>query len=287
MLGFKDFANLAKDGVIFPKYSFEVARDAQEQTLRTISNLLLAERGDYRDLFTTRKTFLSPALASIYKIPFTGAQGRWAAYELPEGDPRAGILSHISFVALQSHPGRTSPTLRGKALRELVLCQKVPPPPGNVSFTAVQDVNSTVHKTARARLGAHATEAMCAGCHKITDPMGLALEHFDSSGAFRTTENGETIDTTGELNGVKFADAPGLGKAVHDSDATPACLVNRLYTYGMGRPVLKGEQEWLGDMRKSFAADGYRLPSLLRTIATSDAFYRVAPPVQKAEVASP
>jgi hypothetical protein len=205
---------------------------------------------------------------------------------MPEGDPRGGILSQISFVALHSHPGRTSPTLRGKAIRELVLCQKVPPPPGNVNFTAVQDTASKVHRTARSRLTAHATEAMCTGCHKITDPIGLALENFDSSGAYRTSENDEKIDTAGDLNGVKFADAVGLGKVIHDSEATPSCLVNRLYAYGMGRSATKDEQAWLTYVKDSFAAAGYRLPALLRTIATSDAFYRVGAPVQRAD-ASP
>ena len=281
MFGFKEFSTVDKDGVIFPKYSSAVERDAQEQTLRTIVDVLIARRADYRDIFTTRKTFLSRALASIYGVSFTGEQGGWSAFEFPEGDPREGLLTHVSFVALHSHPGRTSPTLRGKALRELMLCQKVPAPPGDVDFSIVQNTNSVQHKTARARLNAHATEPMCAGCHKITDPLGLALENFDSSGEFRTTENGVGIDTSGEFGSVAFDGPIGLGRAIRESGAAPNCVVNRLYSYGVGRIPAESEKSFLTYLQREFADGGYRFPDLLRLIATSEAFYRAEFPNTK------
>jgi hypothetical protein len=278
MLGFDEFETLAKDGTIFPKFNSHVARDAQEQTLRTITDLLVTDKGDYRDIFTTRKTYLSPLLASVYSVPFVDPVGGWAAYEFPEGDPRAGIVSQVAFVALHSHPGRSSPTLRGKAVREVLLCQRVPSPPANVNFTLVQDTKNPQYKTARARLGAHATDPTCAGCHKIMDPIGLGLEAFDSGGSLRSSENGEVIDTHGELDGMKFADAAGLAKAVHDDAAAPACVVTRAFSYGVGRLPAKSEGELVKNLQKSFKDDGYRFPALLRRIATSPDFYRVAPP---------
>jgi len=281
MLGFDAFESLSKDTTIYPKFTFKVSKQAQEQTMLTIVDELLTRHGDYRNLFTTRKTFLTPTLASLYRIPLAqeapnGAPDIWQAYEYPEGDPRSGILTQASFVTLHSHPGRTSPTLRGKALREAILCQKVPDPPGNVNFTVVQDTSNPVYKTARARLNAHATEAMCTGCHKITDPMGLALENFDSAGSFRQTENGEVIDTAGALDGVKFSNAAELGKVVHSSPSATSCLVNRVYSYATGRPANKGEADWMKYLGTAFAEKGYQFPALLRTIATSKAFYKVA-----------
>jgi hypothetical protein len=284
MLGFDGFDNLAKDPAIYPKYSFGLATDAQEQTLRTITDHLLTRDGDYRDLFTTRNTFLSRPLGAIYGIPVPkDAAGAtpdgWQPYAFPAGDPRSGILMQISFLALHSHPGRTSPTLRGKALRETVLCQKVPDPPGNVNFNLVQDTKNPLYKTVRQRLSAHATQPTCVGCHKMMDPIGLALENFDSIGTYRAGENGTPIDASGDIDGVKFSDADGLGKAVHDHPATTACLVNRLYAYAVGRTPTKSETEWLrSDLAKSFAADGYRLKPLMRRIATSDVFFRVSGP---------
>ena len=282
MLGFDDFARLSKDAVIYPKFTPKAMQDAQEQTLRTIVDHLLVRRADYRDLFTTRHTFLTPTLGIIYGVPVVqnrpiGEPEMWVPYDYDEGDPRTGLLTQASFVSLHSHPGRSSPTLRGKALREVLLCQKVPDPPGNVKFTVVQDTNNPQYKTARERVTAHRTDPTCAGCHKLIDPMGLALENFDSAGGFRLQENGAKIDASGELDGTKFEDAAGLGKAMHDHPATPACLVNRTYSYALGRPIAKGETEFVKYIEKNFAANGYRLPDLLRQIVTSDAFYRVTP----------
>ncbi len=287
MLGFDGFDNLAKDPAIYPKYSFGLAVDAEEQTLRTITDFLLAKGGDYRDLFTTRDTFMSRQLGAVYAIPIVkdapgmSADG-WMPYRFPEGDPRSGILMQVSFLALHSHPGRTSPTLRGKALRETFLCQKVPDPPGNVNFNIVQDTKNPLYKTVRQRLLAHATQATCVGCHKMMDPIGLSLENFDSIGTYRPDENGTAIDASGEIDGVKFTDAQGLGKAIHDHPATAACLVNRLYAYAVGRVPTKSESGWISaDLMPAFAGDGYRLAPLMRRIAISPVFFRVVePPAQ-------
>ena len=286
MLGFDAFATLAKDAVIFPKFSFKVAADAEEQTLRTIAEHLVVQRGDYRELFTTRETFLTPLLASIYSVP-VDPDGGWQPYTFTADDPRLGILSHVSFTALHSHPGRSSPTLRGKALREVLLCQKVPLPPGNVDFTLVDDAANPKYKTAKDRLKAHASEAMCAGCHKIMDPIGLALENFDSSGGYRTSEHGAALDTSGELDGQKFRNATDLGQVVRDHPAAPSCLVNRTFAYGAGRVPTKTEATYVGALQQGFADDGYRVPALLRRIVLSNEFYRVAAPGLRTEINAP
>jgi hypothetical protein len=281
MLGFDGFAALAKDPQIYPKYNSQVATDAQEQTLRTVTDLLVTQNGDYRDIFTTRKTFLDRLLGSVYGVPVK-AQTGWEAHEYAEGDARAGILSEISFVALHSHPGRSSPTIRGKAVRQVFLCQKVPDPPGNVKFTMVQDTHNPNFRTARARLGAHINQPTCAGCHKIMDPVGLAMENFDSAGSYRATENDAPITTEGEIDGVKYTDVNGFLKAMHDHPQTPVCLVNRLYSFGVGRASTKDEAEWLNYQVKQFETDGYRVPDLMRRIATSPAFYRISSPESEA-----
>src|SRR5581483_360654 len=161
----------------------------------------IKQKKDYRDFYTTRETYLSPSLAALYHLP---TSSDWQRYEFPADSPRAGMLTQISFLALHSHPGRSSPTLRGKALREILLCQKVPDPPGNVNFTVVQETNNPKYKTARERLTAHQTEATCAGCHKLIDPIGLSMENFDTVGSFRTMENGAPIDASGMFDGKPF-----------------------------------------------------------------------------------
>jgi hypothetical protein len=276
MLQFDLFDTLAKDAQIYPKWTVKAAQDAQEQTLRTIVDLVLTQHGDYRDLFTTRKTFLTPLLGSIYAVPVArSTEAEQQAFEFPDGDARAGLHAQASFVALHSHEGLSSPTLRGKALRELLLCEPVPAPPGNVNFATAQDTHNPNFKTMRARLTAHRTDPTCAGCHKLMDPMGLALENFDSDAGFRTAENGEALDTSGELDGREFTDAAGLGRALHDNPATAPCFVRRLYSYATGRPAVRRDMAWIRYLEKSFAQDGYRAPDLMRRIATSENFYRV------------
>ena len=276
MLQFDLFDTLAKDAQIYPKWTVKVAQDAQEQTLRSIVDLVLTQHGDYRDLFTTRKTFLTPLLGSIYGVPVARSAGsEQQAFEFPSGDARASLHAQASFVALHSHEGLSSPTLRGKALRELLLCEPVPAPPGNVNFATAQDTHNPNFKTMRARLTAHRTDPTCAGCHKLMDPMGLALENFDSDAGFRTAENGEALDTSGELDGREFTDAAGLGRALHDNPATAPCFVRRLYSYATGRPAVRRDMAWIRYLEKSFAQDGYRPPDLMRRIATSENFYRV------------
>jgi len=281
MLQFDHLDSIGKDATLYPNFTRNAVDDAREQTLRTIADHLINENGDYRGLFTTRKTFLTPMLGSLYRVPVrsdvpNGYPQQWTAYEYPEGDQRVGILTHVSFVSLHSHPGRTSPTIRGKAMRENILCQRVPDPPGNVNFTVVQDTSNPLYKTARERLNAHATEAMCTGCHKITDPIGLALENFDADGAYRTSENGAPIDTTGAIDGKAFTDAQTLGQVVSQLPAATTCVVNRLTSYGLGREIPRSQAEWMKTVQASFAKNGYRITDLMKTLATSPEFYQSA-----------
>jgi hypothetical protein len=277
MLAFEDIDRLEKDSIIYPVFSTAVAQDAREQTLRTLTHLLLDEKADYRDIFTTRKTFMSGPLGRIYRVPVDRPDGGWMPYEFPEGDARAGLITQVSFAALYAHPGRSSPTLRGRAMRELLLCQKIPDPPGNVDFSLFNDPNAP-SRTARQRLSVHATQKSCSGCHKLTDPIGLALERIDGAGQLRSTERDVPIDTSGSLDGVKFDDAVGLGRAMRDNPAAPSCVVNRLYSYAVARTPGRAEKPLLTYFTEQFAGADYRIPDLLRDIATSEALFAVSPP---------
>ena len=283
MLGFSDFETLSKDPTFFPRYTLKVKEQSEEQTLRTIVDHLIVRHGDYRDLLTTPHTFMTKSLAALYGVPLVdrsdnGQPDHWQAFSYAPDDPRVGLLAQASFVALYSPAGRTSPTGRGKALRETLLCQAVPAPPANVDFKFVQDISNPKYKTTRDRLTAHRSEPMCAGCHKITDPIGLALENFDGAGGYRTTENGVAIDTSGEINGHKFTGPLGLAKALHEDPAVTSCVAKKAYAFGSGRLPAEKDQEWV-QIKTRFADSHYNFVELLRQIATSDLFYSVpAPP---------
>jgi hypothetical protein len=273
MLQFNDFDSLSKDAQVYPAETGSTLADAREQTLRTIVDQLLTRKGDYRDLFTSRETFMSMNLAVVYGVSVQ--QDGWVPYEFPTDSNRGGLLTQVSFLAAHAHPARSSATRRGKALRELFLCQIVPQPPPNVDFSKLNDPDPSL-KTARARLEVHATNPTCAGCHKMMDPMGLALEHFDGAGQFRATESGAPLDTSGNLDGKPFTDIVGLGKALHDHPALPSCLINRVYSYGIGGTASpSADKPELQYLQTRFEQSGYKLPDLLRDIALSNAFANV------------
>lgn len=273
MLLFEKFDEIAKDPIIYRRFNQAVAKDLPEQLLRTIVDHLVTQRGDYRELFTTRRTFITRSLGPIYGVPVHASKG-WEPLEFGPDSGRAGLLSQAGFLALYSHSGRSSPTLRGRAVRELLLCQPVPNPPGNVNFTVVQDTSNPVLRTARARLTAHSTDPVCAACHRITDPIGLPLETFDGIGAYRRQENGADIDTSGAFDGAEFTGVDGLGKAVANSTSATECVANRTLEYATGRPA-DGHEAAAATLVKAFATDGYNIPALFLRVATLPDAYRI------------
>ncbi|MDB5425363.1 MAG: hypothetical protein JWQ29_2779 [Phenylobacterium sp.] len=270
------FDSLAKDPVLYPAYTLAVAKQAKEQVLRSTVDHLVTRKGDYRDLFTTRRTMISGDLAAIYRAPVNLGPRQWAPYEFPADDPRAGMLTQIAFLSQYAHPGRSSPTRRGRGIREELMCQQVPDPPPNVDFSIIEDPHAKFN-TARERLTAHNTDPTCRGCHQLTDPLGLTLEKFDGAGQYRETEHGAPIDAAGSLDGVAYTDAAGLGRALHDSDAVKSCIVTRLYGYGVGRPVLKDERPLMKYYKSRLDQSDYRMDNILRLIVYSKAFFSTKP----------
>ena len=272
MLLFEKFDELAKDRVIYPYFNQDVAAAMPEQTLRTITGHLLTDDGDYRALFTTKKTWMNRALGSLYQVPVRSQHG-WEPYEFPSDSDRAGLLGQAGFLAIYSHSGRSSPTIRGRAVREVLMCQPVPNPPGNVNFTAVQDTANRAMPTARIRRGEHISNPVCAGCHRITDPIGLSLERFDGIGAPRQTENGAPIDVAGAIGRNQFEGATGLGRTLAESSDTPMCLASRAMEYAAGRPS-ENEAD-VASVLTDFGNSGYRIRALFLNVVTRPEAYRL------------
>jgi len=282
---FADFLELdtlgtiTKDPTIYPKYSDEISASAREETLRTTIDLVLKNDGDFRDLFATRKTFINRSLAWIYDVPYN-LNGEWMPYEFQEADGRSGIVTQVSMLSMFSHPGRSSPTKRGVALMDIFLCEPTPTPPANVDFSIVNDTTNPKLRTVRDRLMAHATTPTCASCHTHSDPIGLTLEQFDSIGERRLKEDGRDIDVSGVMSNKRFVGGVGLGQFLHDNPKVPACFVRKLYAYGVGANSEDLEKNAIQPFLDGFVAGGYRLPSLLKSIVTSDQFFNAPSPAK-------
>lgn len=269
-------ADLSKDTVVYKRFTSAAGQDLKEQMLLTVVDHLVTQDKPYPELFTTRKTFLNRRLGLLYNAPVSKADG-WEPYEIPATDERAGILGQGAFLALFSHEGRSSPTLRGRAIREVLLCQPVPNPPANVDFSGFNDTSNAVLKTARQRLTRHVSDPVCASCHKITDPLGLPLERFDGVGAFRDNENGAPIDASGSFEGKSFDGANALGYLMSQSTGPTDCLTTRAAEYATGQVTDNLPKGWVDALIKDFQAGGYKYPVLIEKIALSPEFYAVAP----------
>lgn len=277
-----DIAEMQKDPTVFVHLSPELVAAAKEETLLGFVHLVLDVDGDFRDLFTTRETYLDRTLAALYDVPAPGPEGMTLT-SLPQDGTRRGLLGQASFLALRSHPTSSSATLRGKFIRERFLCGRVPTPPVNLS-TGLPPVTADA-LTRRQRSEAHIAEPGCNGCHIMMDPMGLGLERFDGLGRMRWTENGAVIDPTGDVDDVPFADESGLAEVLAKAPELPGCFVQQVYRYAAGRVDDEAETELLEALTRQFGVDGFRVKGLLVEVVMSPGFRRIGPPAGAGEVA--
>jgi len=271
--------HLSKDPTIFEHYTASLGDDAAEETLRLIEYLVFDIEADYRELMTTRETFVNPLLAAIYNIPAPSPEG-FAYVELPESSSRAGLLGHASFLAAHAHQVSSSATRRGKAIRTILLCQNIPSPPVDVDTSIPEPSGETL--TLRDRVAEHLENPSCAACHIMTDPIGLGLENYDGIGRWREQDNGKTIDASGDLDGVFFEDPQGLGVALAEHGSLTNCLVQRLSRYATGRIETTEERQLLRALQERFLQHGYRVKPLMMEIIMSPLFTKAGILIEEA-----
>lgn len=279
---------LSKDATIFPSFSADLGASAREEVLRNAEALTFDRPADFRDFFTSRETYVNRRLAAIYGVQFPVREASATQFErvtLPSSTPRRGFLGSVAFLALEAHPVSTSPTLRGRFVREALLCNTIPMPPVNVN-TAIP-APSPALRTLRERLGAHVAVASCRGCHSFIDPPGLAFEHFDGIGRYRASDNGVTIDASGALDGRSYRDAAEFAAVLHDHWQLPECIVRRAYRHAWGQVESPRQREETQRLQERFVASGYQLRALLREVALGENFRRAAPPANTTDGGTP
>lgn len=271
LLELRSLDALVKDENDFPQFSPKLAQAMREETLRLIDDVVWDQNGDYRDVLDADYTFVNGELASLYGLPAPEGDGSdFIKVKLPEEQKRGGLLGQASFLSLFSHTTLSSPTLRGKFVRERLLCQAIPAPPPNVNTVLPSDPNA---KTARQKLEVHQTAPGCKSCHVAMDLIGFGLENYDAVGAFRTTENGETIDAKSEIAGMgTFEGARELGGLLREQPEVSSCAVRNIFRGATGHIDTAGESPALEKLDASFADSGYRMQDLLVELVASDAF---------------
>jgi len=261
--------DLDKDPLVFTHASADLGPAAREETLLLVENLLLHEGGDFRDLFTSERSYVDRRLASLYRVGAPSEEGHGEVW-FERSDGRRGLLGHASVLAQYSHATGSSPTLRGKFLRTTVLCHTIPPPPGDVDTTIPEADNSS--PTMRDRIAIHLEDPACASCHSLLDPIGLGLENFDGIGRWRDTENGETIDASGDLDGAAWETPWEMAATVRNHPDLGPCFTTRLYDYAVGRPSGEGEEDLEDWLAVEFEISGYAVPDLMLSTVMSPGF---------------
>lgn len=269
---------LGKDAGLYPSFSPSLARSMREGMLRTIEDVLWERDADVREIFTADYTFVNKELAALYGVaaPSGDAFGKVL---LPKAEQRDGLLGQPGILARFAHASTTSPTLRGKFVREKLLCQTIPPPPPDVLTKLPDDDPTQAPKTMKEKLSQHQEDPACAGCHKLMDGIGFAFERFDAIGGFRTKDQGIEIDPSTSTEGLgAFASPAELGVILRDSPEVADCLIRNVYRNALGHLETPGEIDEVKAISAAFAAKGFRMQDLLVDFVTSRAFRIVGVP---------
>lgn len=281
---FAQFLDLGRlDGVTRNPASYPLYSDGMIGAMRTEVELIVddivANHRDARSIFSTRRTFVNTQLAALYGVEAKGAElNTFVPVDLDPKGPRRGILTLGAFLTMNAHETETSPTARGKYIRERVLCQTVQPPPANVNTTLAPAPDGQP-LTVRERLEEHRKNPVCAGCHSFMDPPGFLFEHFDSLGVYRTSLPGDVpVDSSGDLDGEPLEDALGLTTMLEDDERVGDCMVKQFYRYAHGRLDTPGEALALADLDARFAKANYDFRQLVIELVTHESFRTVTEP---------
>ena len=270
-----ELAQLERDPARYPAASKTLGASMRTEVHLLVSDLVFRRDADVRELFSTRRTFVNAELAALYGVKAPGAtEVAFVPVELPADGPRAGVLTLGAFLALNAHPTETSPTKRGKYVRERLLCQLVPPPPGNVNTNI--DKSGDKPRTLRERLEEHRNNPACFGCHAIMDPPGFLFENFDSVGAYRTAVDGIAVNTKAEIDGHAYRDGRDLGPALAADPIVAECLVKQLYRHAGARLDEIGDMRPIDELATLFAQSGYRFRDLMVALVLHEGFRTLA-----------
>ncbi|MDR2215789.1 MAG: DUF1592 domain-containing protein [Nevskiaceae bacterium] len=239
-----------------------------------LASVLLENRG-VADLLNADWTFVNEALARQYDIP--GVRGAQFRRVQLTNENRFGLLGKGAVLLRTSYSDRTSPVLRGAwVLDKLMGTPPAPPPPAVNTDLSIKEGEKPT--TVRARLELHRQAATCNACHGLIDPPGLALENFDNTGHWRTTDSlaRTPIDSNTELtSGKKIAGPTELRKhLLSQPDQLPQNVTRRLMMYAMNREMEYFDMPEVRRIVRDAAAGGYKFNDLIMGVVNSEAFRR-------------
>jgi mono/diheme cytochrome c family protein len=277
-LRLQDVDKIRPDGLFYPFWDRSLSQAFRRETELFFDSLVREDRG-LLELLTADYSYVNERIARHYGIPnVTGDEFRRVT--LPES--RRGILGQGSILLLTSVADRTSPVQRGKWVMQVLLGSPPPPPPPGVPLLEETKANDGARVlSVRERMEQHRSNPQCTSCHKVIDPLGLALENFDVTGRWRNNDQGVPIDATGELyDGTQMSGPAGLRAAlVKHQETLLRSFTESLMTYAVGRRVEYFDMPTVRTIVRDAAKHDYRMSSFILGVVNSPAF-RMSKPGQ-------
>ena len=265
-------AKVVPDLLMFPDFDDNIRKGFRTET-QMFFGYILRQDHSALELLNGDYTFVDERLARHYGIPGVyGPQFRRVKLTDPN---RRGLLGQGSILAMTSVATRTSPVFRGKYVLSTFLNTPPPPPPPNVPSLDESNKDSKIPKTVRAQLELHRKNQPCAGCHRVIDPAGFALENFDSVGVWRDKgADGAPLDVAGTLADGSQVNGPvALRNAILSRpDAFVTVITEKMLTYALGRGLEPGDMPVVRRIVKKAAQNDYRLSSIIIGIVESAPF---------------
>jgi hypothetical protein len=285
-LRFDRVLGAARERRVYPLFNADLATSMTEEALRFVGDLVWNNR-NFMQVYTANWGFPNSSLAAVYKVPPPAHD--WDRITFPADSERAGLLGQALFLTLTSKPDETTPTGRGLFVREQFLCQEIPPPPPNVD-TNLPPFDESKPLNNRQRMSAHATNAVCASCHNLIDPIGFGLEKYDAIGerreqqkllffpaghgvAARRAKPKEVlldIDTTARVAGISnsdFTSARQLGELMARTPQCQECIVKQVFRYMAGRSVTAADRPALNRALDAFRKSDFNFKSILVSLS--------------------
>ena len=268
-LHIRNLRNATPDKNDFPDFDDNL-RQAFERELELFIGSIIAEDRSVLDLLTADYTFVNERLAKHYRIP--NVYGPHFRRVTLTDTPRRGLLGKGGILLVTSHADRTSPVVRGKWILDNLL--GTPPPPAPADVPPFPEETPDAPQSVRARMERHRASPACAGCHRLMDPLGLALENFDAVGAWRVEDAGSPIDASGQLtDGTPVNGAIALRDALlKRSDVLVGTVSEKLLTYALGRGLVHHDMPAVRTIVRAAAQDDYRFSAVVTAIVHSTPF---------------
>jgi hypothetical protein len=269
-LQLRNLQRVVPDPMEFPDFDDNLRQGFRRETELFVGSIMREDRS-VLDLLNADYTYLNERLARHYGVPgVNGTQFRRVAVV---DEARRGLLGQGSILTLTSHPNRTSPVKRGKWILENFLGSPPPSPPPNVPpFNESQDQMKP--RTMKERMAEHRANPVCANCHRLMDPLGLALENFDGVGAWRVRDSGVRIDATSQLfDGTSVDSVVTLRQALlKRPDVFVRTFTDNLLTYALGRGLTADDMPVVRSIMREAAPGNYRFQSIVMALVNSTPF---------------